>query len=41
MIIACILSAMAGAFFGVCIMACFIAGANEDRFIEYEIGKGQ
>ena len=41
MIIACVLSAMAGAFFGVCIMACFVAAGNADRQMENENEKGR
>jgi len=41
MIIACVVSGMIGALFGVCVMACFIVGAAEDKFIEYESKKGQ
>lgn len=40
MFVACLLSGMAGAFIGVCFMACFIAGANEDRYME-SIRKGK
>jgi len=39
MIIACILSGMAGAILGVGLMACFIAGANEDRYMEKMNGR--
>ena len=41
MLIACLLSAMAGAFLGVCFMACFIAGANEDKNMERLRGEYQ
>ena len=41
MIIACLISGSIGACIGVMFMALFIAGANEDRYMEMEARKCQ
>ena len=41
MIIACILSGMAGTFIGACFMAICAAGANADKIMENEYKRGQ